>query len=62
MGIARTFQIVQAFKKLPVLENVPLAAFRDLHPARRLIRSAESASRPWARPEAVGRRLGPDVE
>ncbi len=40
-GIARTFQIVKPFRKLPILENVALAAF--LHSPRR--REAEAEAR-----------------
>ncbi len=39
-GIARTFQIVKPFRKLPVLENVTLAAF--LHEPRRTLAEAEA--------------------
>jgi branched-chain amino acid transport system ATP-binding protein len=42
-GIARTFQIVKPFRRLPVLENVTLAAF--LHEPNRAKAEAEAAGR-----------------
>ncbi len=59
-GIARTFQIVKPFRKLPVLENVTLAAF--LHEPQR--DRAEAQARRWlafAGLEAQAERFASDL-